>query len=360
MAVSLTLVRTRWTILGAVVVVALVAGLAVVGVRWWSDRSRSDLQRAMALAPADGERFSWTDWAGVRTELGAEVGAESPTDEVGAFLDEAFDADLSASSALVDSTTTLQSRYGFSPASLDWELFSQSADGAVVLMHAGEEVDLGDVTDRLAELGYDEPDEPTGVWVGGDDLLARIGGVTPQLAHLAVDTDRDLLVASDNEDYLRQLVEDDDGLAGLDDDGLADAVAAAGEPLAAAVYTADHVCTALAMAQADEIDQAEAERLVDEAGGVHPLTGFVMGVQPGGDVRVAMSLESDDQAREDADSRATLASGPAPGQGGDFADRFELGRVAADGRVVTLELEPLEGSYVFSDLSTGPVLFATC
>jgi hypothetical protein len=34
--------------------------------------------------------------------------------------------------------------------------------------------------------------------------------------------------------------------------------------------------------------------------------------------------------------------------------------VTADGSVVSMDLEPRRGAYVFSDLSTGPVLFATC
>ncbi|MDN4174482.1 hypothetical protein QWY28_16095 [Nocardioides sp. SOB77] len=350
----------RRKVLGAVLALLLVTAVAVVGWRWWSGRDTTDLQRAMALAPADGQRFSFTDWAGVRAELGSEVDADSFDDEVNALLDEAFDADLASTSALVESAETLQSRYGFSPASLEWELFSQGEAGAVAILEVADG-GVADVAERLTELGYDEPADETGVWTGGDTLLAQIGGVTPVLAHVALDEDRGLVLASDNVDYLRGLVEEDDtGLSGLDDDGVDAAVDAAGEPVTAAVYTGDHVCRALAMAQADPADAAEGERLVDEAGGVHPLTGFVMGTQPGGDVRVAMALEDEDRARADADARATLAAGPAPGQGGDFADRFELGRVAAEGAVVTMELEPTPGSYVLSDLSTGPVLFATC
>ena len=64
--------------------------------------------------------------------------------------------------------------------------------------------------------------------------------------------------------------------------------------------------------------------------------------------------------RTNADTRATLASGPAPGEGGDFADLFDLGKVSADGTVVTMELEPAESAYAFSALKDGPVLFATC
>ena len=73
-----------------------------------------------------------------------------------------------------------------------------------------------------------------------------------------------------------------------------------------------------------------------------------------------MSFETEEQARTNADTRAELASGPAPGQGGEFADRFTLGEVTADGTVVTMDLEPVAGAFVLSDLSSGPVLFATC
>jgi hypothetical protein len=114
------------------------------------------------------------------------------------------------------------------------------------------------------------------------------------------------------------------------------------------------------MASADADDQAEADALLEAAGEVHPMTGFAMGLRPGGDVRVAMSFEDDDAARTDVETRATLAGGPAPGQGGDFTDRFAVADAVSTGNVVTLELEPVPGQYVLSDLTSGPVLFATC
>ena len=108
-----------------------------------------------------------------------------------------------------------------------------------------------------------------------------------------------------------------------------------GEPLSAAVYTGDFACKSLAMAQADEDDQSTADQLVAAAGRVDPMTGFAMAVEPDRQVTVAMAFETDDQARRNADSRAKLAAGPAPGQGGDFGERFTLGPVTADGSVVT-------------------------
>jgi hypothetical protein len=75
---------------------------------------------------------------------------------------------------------------------------------------------------------------------------------------------------------------------------------------------------------------------------------------------VLLGFEGDDQARTNADTRAVLAAGPAPGQGGDFSDRFAVGEVSAEGSLVRLALDPVDGAYVLSDLSSGPVLFASC
>jgi hypothetical protein len=187
------------------------------------------------------------------------------------------------------------------------------------------------------------------------------GSITPELGYLALDADDGLVLASDAADYLRRAVADADGDSdGAGVAGVDDVVDAAGDALSAAVYTGDYACEALAMSQADPTDQDQADELVATAGKVNPLSGFAMAAQPGGHVRVAMSFETDDQARTNADTRAELVKGPAPGQGGDFADRFTLGAVEADGRVVTMDLKPLEGQFVLSDLSTGPVLFATC
>jgi hypothetical protein len=343
----------------SLVVLAVLALLAV-GIRWWQQRDDSTLQQAVAMAPADAQRLTFTDWAGVRRELGASLDASSSAGELEDFLDEAFEADLSPMSALLESASTMQTEYGFSPATLEWELLTQSEEGAAVVMQLSEDADLDAVQDGLADLGYQRPDDETGVWRGGIDLLPSIGGtLTPELQYLAVDADGGVVVASDTSDYaataMAAVTGDADPLEGLDA-----VVSAVGEPLAAAVYDSTVACSSLAMGSADETDQAQAEELVAAAGEVDPLTGFAMAAQAGGGVRVAMSFADEDQARANADSRSVLASGPAPGQGGDFADRFTLGRVVADGEVVTMALEPREGEYLLSDLTSGPVLFATC
>ena len=340
-------------------VVLLVLAVAVVGVQWWQGLRMSEFERAISLAPAGAQRLTYTDWAEARRILDADLDADSDGDEVDQFLADAFAEDLSPMSALLASTPTMHESFPFSPVTLDWELLSQSDAGAVVLMRLPEGTDFDTVEDGIERLGYQRPEQDGGVWVGGIDLLPSIGTLTPELQYLAVDADQRLVVGSDAQAYLEQAMAtvtgEVDPVEGLD--GVVDVM---DEPLAAAVYDGQVACSSLAMGAADAAAQDQAAELITAAGEVNPMTGFAMAVEPGRGVRVAMSFETEEQARTNADSRAALASGPAPGQGGDFSDRFRLGTVSAEGQVVTMELHPADGEYTLSDLTSGPVLFATC
>lgn len=341
-----------------VVAVAVLAAAAVVVVWRLRGDDPSRFSAAVALAPKTTERFSWTDWTGVRDELGLDLSVDSSPDEVTELFDRAYDHDLVQMTALDTSGPAIQRSLGFSPASIDWELFAQGRDGAVVLMGLPASYDLGRLRERLRSAGFVEPQRADGVWEGGVDLLERLGGsITPELAALQIDEEHHLLVGSDDADYLAQRT---DLARGDEDDAVTEAVAAAGPALSAAAYTGDQACSALAMSEADPADRGRASELIAAAGEVHPIAGFAMAALPGGDVRVAMAFETDDQARTDADARSRLAAGPAPGQGGSFPDRFRLGKVVASGPVLTMELHPQADTFVLSDLSSGPVLFATC
>ena len=344
-------------------VVVLVAGLAlVVGglTAWRLAQPETELAGALSLTAADVDRVSWTDWAAVRRELGADLDADSSAEEVRTFLDEAFGADLGAMTALVSSAPTLQQAFGFSPATLEWEAFAQSAEGAVDLMKVVDEVSFDEIADRLEGLGYQRPEDDDGVWVGGPDVVSGIdGSLTPELQHVALLADEHLVLTSDLAPFLEQALAVARGDGDTADD-LAELATDLGEPLSAAVYDGAHACEKLAMSQADDDAVAEADQLVAAAGGVHPLTGFAMARLAGGVVRVVMQVEDEDDAAADADARAALAAGPAPGQGGDFSDRFSVAGAAATGREITLDLRPEAGEYVLSDLTSGPVLFATC
>jgi hypothetical protein len=342
-----------------VLALALLTAAVLVAVHWWRDSHRTDLERATAYAPDDAQRLSWTDWAAVRDRVGAHLDAESSGRAVERFLDQGYDADLTSASALVESAPVLQSHFGFSPATVDWELFSQSDAGAVVIVRVPDDTDFDALADDLESSGFTRPSSDEGVWNGGEGLLPSIGAdLTPELQYVALDADDHLVLTSDTAGYLHDTV---DHLGdGELSEGIREVVSASGEPLSAAVYDGAYACSALAMSHADRSDQEAADQLLAQAGEVNPMTGFAMSVQPGGDVRVAMAFENDEQARTNADTRSALARGPAPGQGGDFSDRFSVGSVTADGSVVSMDLEPRRGAYVFSDLSTGPVLFATC
>ena len=349
------------------VTIALVAALLLAavggGLWWWRAASGSELARAAALAPADAERLSWTDWGGVRRELDADLSDSSSAAELGRFLDRGFDADLTSTSALLASAPVLQTRFGFSPATVEWELFSQSSEGAVVILRLPDSTDFGSLEANLTDLGYAPPDSDGGVWGVGDGLVRRRARPDPGAAERRAAGRR-----APGADQRHGGVPRGGGCGGvrlgrLGRSGVAAWPTWSGRPgprLSASVYGGDYTCSALAMGQADETDQEQAASLVAEAGEVNPVDGFSMSVQPDRRVRVVMAFETEDQARTNADTRAALAAGPAPGQGGDFGDRFSVDSVSADGRLVTMELVPEDGAYVLSDLSTGPVLFATC
>ncbi len=192
---------------GPAALAALVAGVVVVlvvaVVLWWPGGDESRLERAVHLAPADTERLSWTDWSAVRREVGADLGDSPDGAAVAAFLDGAFASDLTSTSALVGSSGTLQDAFGFSPGTLDWELFAQSPDGAVDILGMGDEDGVDALADRLRDLGFEEPDDDDGVWGGGQDLLPRIGpDLTPELQYVALLADEGVVLTSDQAPYL--------------------------------------------------------------------------------------------------------------------------------------------------------------
>jgi hypothetical protein len=338
----------RW-VLAALVVVLVVAAAVVVLVRALSGPS-SRLAGALELAPRSAVRFSWTDWSGVRDGLG--VSSSVPVDEL---MRKAYDDDLSSASALVDSAPVLARSFDLSPANLDWELYAQGTDGAVLLLGLPDGVSGDDVRATLAGVGYTDPQSDDGVWQHPD--LHRIGELTPELTAVTVDDHDHVLAASDSADFLRRWRDD---RRGSDDDAVAQVVDAVGDVRSASVYDGDYACRSLAMSQADGAEQAETAQLIRRAGKINPLDAFAIAREPGRDVRVAMAFETADQARTNADTRSRLAVGPAPGQGGTFGDRFDLGRVAAQGDVVTMELHAKPDTFVLSDLATGPLLFASC
>jgi hypothetical protein len=344
----------------AVVLVVLVAGGYVA---WRALAPAGDYEAAMATLPATTLRATYTDWREVRAAADGEgLDAGAREGEVAAFLGRAFDRDLVSTSAIGDSTVAMRDRYGVSPLDASWEALGQSPSGQVVVLKVDEDVDLGGVEQRLRSLGYEPPDGGIGTggtWAGSPDLVAALDpGLTPVVQNLAVLEDERLLVLSDRAETVSAAVDVVRGDAPALDEP--DLTAAAGEPVTAVLWGSDFACEDLAMASADEEDQRVADQLVADAGGVSPLTGLVVAMQGDGSLRVALEFETEEQASANLQPRVDLAAGAAPGQGGSFADRFTVTNGEADGNTVLLELDPRGAEFVFSDLTSGPVLFATC
>lgn len=350
---------TRVVALLGTLVVLLLAGFLA----WRVFQPESSYEQALGTLPASTLRATYTDWAAVREKAGGDgLDAGSSGTELTGFLDRAFDQDLVTTSAVADSTPAMRERYGVSPLDAEWEVFGQDESGQVVVLKMADDVDLAGVEQKLRSLGYGVPDGGIGsggTWTGSPDLVATIdGGLTPVFQNAAVLADDHLLVLSDRAEAVSRAVEvaRGDG-SDLDEPDLA---RVADEPVTAVLWGSDFACQALSMSAADQEDQRVADRLVARAGGVSPLTGLVVAQQDDRTIKVGLEFETDDQASENLQPRVDLAAGAAPGQGGSFSDRFSVESGEADGDTVVLDLAPTDAQFVFSDLTSGPVLFATC
>ncbi len=346
-------------VLGAVVVVFAVIAYVVVKLVL----PDPGLQQAVRLLPADTLRVSYTDWPEVAAEAdGADLTATSKVGAIDAFLRRGFDKDLTATSSLATSFTALGRAYGVTPVDSEWEVYGQARDGSVAVLKLKDDVSLDDLRSTLTELGYQEPSSADGTWIGTPEIVARQTPIlTPLQQNLAVLDDGRYFVMSDLPEYIDTAV---GVITGSSDDlssasGVSDLVDIAGSPVTAELWTGDFACEDLAMSKADQSDQSDAASLVSAAGGVHPLNGLVFAQQPTGSLTLGMTFADSDQASADLQPRTDLASGAAPGQGGSFKDRFTIEDSVADGRSLTLTLDPTSDR-VLSDLQQGPVLFATC
>jgi len=100
---------------------------------------------------------------------------------------------------------------------------------------------------------------------------------------------------------------------------------------------------------------------VQDVGGVTPLAGLAMAMQPDRTLRVVAHFEDDERAGKNLRPRAELAVGKAVGRGGSFSDDFELKSSKAIGGDVVLDMRPKDKTgFVLSRAYDGPVLFATC
>lgn len=354
----------RRTIVGGVVLVVLLVVAA--GVLVWSRMASTPFEEAVERLPAEVVRAGFTDWNAVEGSVpGSDLSASSSAEKMQEFLDRAFDKDLTTASALSDSFPGLAANYGITPLDAEWEVYGQSETGSVDVLKLSEDVDLSALEERFEKMGYEAPADGAGsggAWVGTPDLIVGLDEpLAPLQETVAVLAEERLLLMSDSPDYLSDALSvqesEEESLAQVD--GVAELVDTAGKATVAMLWADDFACRDLAMSQADPTEDAEADALIEDAGGIHPLEGLVMAQRADSTLRVGMVFETEDQASDDLQPRTDLASGPAPGQGGTFPERFRVTDSVAEDRVVRMTFDPAKGT-LLGDLSQGPVLFATC
>jgi hypothetical protein len=337
-------------------------------VAWRLLGSRSTYDEALSALPRSTLRATFTDWEAVRgSARGTTLGAGSSEQAVQRFLGRAYDLDLTSTSGLSESTYALTRLFGFGPLDARWEMLGQGRQGQVDVLRVDDGVDLAGVERALRRLGYTPPAGGSGsggTWVGGADLVASIDpDLTPLQQNVVVLPDKHLVLMSDSATYASSSAEvaRGDSPSVLDVAGVSSLADAAGQPTTAVLWASTFACEDLSMGQADEEDQRVGRQLVAEAGGITPLSGMVMAQQQSRQIVVGMYFETSERASRNLQPRVDLASGDAPGQGGSFADRFRVVSGESSGSSVVLRFAPRSGERsVLSDLSEGPVLFATC
>ena len=349
-------------VVGLLVVTALAA---VVG--WRVLGTRTTYEQALDKLPKATLRTTYTDWSHIREQAdGSSLGDGASEDDIGAFLNRAYDLDLTSGSAVSDSTYAMMKHYGFSPLDAQWEALGQSPGGQVDVLRLDDDVDLPGIERTLRRLGYTPPKDGSGeggTWGGGADLVASIdGGLTPLQQNFVVLPDERLVLMSDSSSYVAAAAKVAEGSSPsvVDVDGIEELASAADSPVTAVQWTSTFACEDLSMGETDDEDQRVGEELVAEAGEISPLDGLVMAQQADRSLVVGMHFESSDQASSNLQPRVDLASGEAPGQGGTFDERFSIASAEADDQDVVLTLEPRSYDPLLSDISSGPVLFATC
>ncbi|HWU32616.1 MAG TPA: hypothetical protein VN108_07070 [Marmoricola sp.] len=348
-----------------IVVVALVLmmGAAIGAARWWNDTHPTGIKGAVAALPATTQSFQFTDWSAVRIELRVMQGQE--ISKLGTWLDPSTYAATSTSPNVLrtlsstsiistpDSAMQLQKQFGISPANLQWEAYGNLPAGGVEVLSPNATVDLTKVRSALTAAGYVQT--KSGAWSleGGSANL-------PDFGNIAVLPDRHLVLASASPIALTDAMQTASGkVPSLDSvTSLNDLVGTLDQPVAADVWVRDAVCgdtriSYSAQAAPDPATEQEINQAIRSAGGVSPLVGFALTLNPDGTLTAAMQYPSDSAAQRDLKARATLATGQRYSIGVNFASLFTLVSSQTNNSTILLQMSPVPGS----ESSTGVPLF---
>lgn len=337
--------RSRRGLLVRAGVLVLLLALAIAYAVW---PRPSEFARATELLPASAQRVLWTDWEAIRAEHDCRTWAECE----GAM----DDADLAAATVIDGPAEALDAQLRWGPETADWELLGQARGGEVLIVHLP---DLRRVARAYEDAGFTPPAADRldgGVWESDTDVFAGLGIDEPLFANVAFLADRGLLLSSDSAAWLETAVKAAKGGRHLEF-GLAGAL---GDPLAAVGLASDRACAELSFATADAGAQARAAQLVESAGGVNPLEGYLVGLGADRAWTAAFAFESEARAEEDLVPRQRLAAGEDPGQMLDYAELFRLDSAERHGRSVVLTGRARSSAYALTQVTQGPVLLASC
>ena len=98
-----------------------------------------------------------------------------------ALLAAAYDQDLSAVSVLAGSVEVMADENGWTVLDTDWEMYSQSRTGAVIVLALGPQLSADTVVAGLRQVGYAEPAAGTsngGVWTSSGAAATTVQGAS--------------------------------------------------------------------------------------------------------------------------------------------------------------------------------------
>lgn len=333
-------------------VVALVV-LAVVVAGGWAAASfvptaRPALSSALATLPQDTRIISLTDWAQVRS-------GPVPTDELGR-------RDVATRSVLYSSAGAMDEQLGWSVADLDWEALGQTSSGEYLVARMSGSLSTADVEDGLEAAGF-ERDGP--LWTRGGADLARIGLSDLMQQVRVLGRERLVVMGTQPEpvgDVVRVVRSGEPAVTR--DRALVDVARALAGNDAMLLQRGALGCETTALTDPDDTDAADVA--LERAGALQTYSASGRAIVDRGgdaadaqDVTFAMAFDGPTAARDQAQVREALSTGPFIGRRGDVADTLDLVEARADAHVTTLRFHHDPASEVVMT-GIGPLLFATC
>lgn len=362
--------RTTTIIVAAVVIVV---GSAVVGARWWNDTHPAGIDGAIAVLPASTQNVLFTDWSQVRIQLRVMQGQE--VSGLGTWLNSATYSPDSTSADLLSSLTSIslvadpdaalqmQKSLGVSPANLQWEAVGKLPNGSVEVLNPNATVNLASVRSTMLKAGY----SPTKTNANILAAPAAISAALPNFSYVVLFPDQHLMVAGANPGVLAGTTQVVAGKARSLNSvtTLTDMTKTLSQPVAADVWVGDYVCGAdpisySAQSYPDATVEQQMSTAISQVGGLTPLVGFALTMNSDNTVTAAAQFTSDAEAQRDLKPRATLAAGPTYVSADNYSQEFSIASAQTKNSTILLNLQPVPGDAVLSQLVQGAIIFASC